>query len=419
MADVAKYEKNKIIVGDFVFKLEGNSFVNGWKWAWNKAEISEEYNNLAMRLMNLHNEFYGQFINREIEEYVTAKALVYCDKGGKERQYDELISHGVTASNGQAVLTCKDCDFGENLLGWFGKCEVDHSTYKIPGLEDQRVWINDTHSCFPILEKEWRQKEGDLAIAEDETGENFVDALRSSAYLTCMYGGEIRVKNIPDKPEEEEKEDKCECIDGWLKLYKEKTIPEAGRYVPKHKKAKNYDWAMPEDVSEHHTEEWFQNESWASKDIKEKGGSFVVNKTSNNLYIDGEGRYWVAVGPSVVNDDYIHGSKDKDVDASQVFYGTKMDVLVEEQDTEERYYIRIVNGDTKEHSAPEGLYQTGVPFNESRSTDLESAGNTVEFMGYHIIQIPDGKGGERSSVNITNNYRLIGIYVYDGEFNYE
>ena len=419
MAGEAKYEKKKIIVGDFIFGLEGNSFTNRWRWFWEKAEISEEYENLAMKMMNLHNEFYGQFKNRKIEEYVTANTYVYCDKGEKERLWGKAISHGVIGSNGQAVLTCKDCDLEKELGGWFGTCEIDHSTYEIPGMENRKIWTKSAHSCFPILEQEWRQEEGELAIAIDETGENFADALRSGAYLTCMYGGIIRVKDILDKIEEEEKEDEYELIDGWLRLYKEQTIPGEGRFVPKHDDANTWDWAMPEDVSGNYTEDWFQEESWACKDIKGKGGGVVVSKTSNNLYVDGEGRYWVAVGPNVVNPNYVHESDEKSVDVNKVFYGTKMDVLVENQYTGERYYVRTVNGDTKEHSAPDGLYQTGIPFQSSRPKDTEGAGNTVEFIGYHITEKTFEDGKVKSSINITNNYRLIGIYVYDGEFNYE
>lgn len=416
MAGEAKYEKKKIIVGDFVFGLEGNSFTNRWKWFWNKAEISDEYEELAMELMNLHNEFYGQFKNREIEEYVTTNAFVYCDKGQKEKLLDKVISHGVIASNEQAVLTCKDCDFTEDPRGCFGQCEIDHSTFKIPGMDNRRIWTKSANSCFPILEQEWRQKEGDLAIAEDEIGEIFVDALRIGAYLVCMYGGQIRVKDIPDKPEEEEKEDEFELIDGWLRLYKEETMPGVGRVVPRYSAAALHDWATPGDLSEKYTEDFFENESWASKDIRAKGGNFVVNKTSNNLYVDGEGRYWVAVGPNVVNPNYVHESNKENVDVSKVFYGTKMDVLVEDQYTGERYYVRVVNGEAKEHSAPEGLYQTGIPFNSSRLGNKDGAGNTVEFMGY---QISNFENSTRSTVNVTNNYILIEIHVYDREYNYE
>lgn len=421
MAGEVKYDKNKIIAGDVVFGLEGFSLKNRWNWFWNKEELSEKYERMAMQLMNRHYEFYEQFQDREIEEYVTNGAFVRCSNSEMDlcTGLCNVIEHGVITSNGQAVLTCKDCTTSEGFNGDFGKCKVDHSTYKIPGMEES-AWVGNPHSCFPILEKEWRLRNSDLAIAVDVKGEDFVDALRSSAYLVCMYGGEITVIDIPDKPEEEEKEDEFELIDGWLRLYKEQTIPGEGRFVPKHEDADVYDWAMEGELSEKHSEEnWFRNTSPVSQDIRGKGEEFTVKKTSNNLYVDGEGRYWVAVGPNVVNPNHSLEYVKHDIDPSEVFYGTKMDVLVEGQYTGERYYVRVVIGETKEHSAPHGLFQTGKPFNTRRPEKPESAGNTVEFMGYHIVQIPTGEESSRSSVNITNNYRLIGIYVYDGDFNYE
>ena len=49
---------------------------------------------------------------------------------------------------------------------------------------------------------------------------------------------------------------------------------------------------------------------------------------------------------------------------------------------------------------------------ESRPT-VERDGSTVEFLGYDIL-LKDGK----SSVNVTNNYKLIELIVYDGGENY-
>lgn len=45
---------------------------------------------------------------------------------------------------------------------------------------------------------------------------------------------------------------------------------------------------------------------------------------------------------------------------------------------------------------------------ESRPT-VEGDGSTVEFLGYDIL-LKDGK----SSVNVTNNYNLIELIVYNG-----
>jgi hypothetical protein len=54
-----------------------------------------------------------------------------------------------------------------------------------------------------------------------------------------------------------------------------------------------------------------------------------------------------------------------------------------------------------------------------RPTDIKGAGNTVEFLGYDITEKTFENGKVKSSINITNNYKIIGLYVYDGEFNYE
>lgn len=101
-----------------------------------------------------------------------------------------------------------------------------------------------------------------------------------------------------------------------------------------------------------------------------------------------------------------------------------MDIMVQCEKEGEHYgeifYIPVVVGDAKEHSYPDGLYQTGVPFNEKRVVDLKSAGNTVEFIGSDI-QEKIYKEGEKakSCINVTNDYRIMEIIVYDGVYNYE
>lgn len=50
----------------------------------------------------------------------------------------------------------------------------------------------------------------------------------------------------------------------------------------------------------------------------------------------------------------------------------------------------------------------GVPFSSSGTTVIGD-GSTVEFMGYDIVE---------NSVNLTNNYKLIEMIVYDGVTNY-
>lgn len=50
--------------------------------------------------------------------------------------------------------------------------------------------------------------------------------------------------------------------------------------------------------------------------------------------------------------------------------------------------------------------------NTDPNDPLNPTGNTVEFIGYQIK-----KDGDKSSVNCTNSYRLVGMYVYDGVYN--
>lgn len=206
-------------------------------------------------------------------------------------------------------------------------------------------------------------------------------------------------------------ENECIIIDNWLYLFSEPTVSSEGRHVLKHPDAANYDWAMPEELSGKNNELWFEKISPASEQIESNGGVLVARLNENNLYTDSEGRYWVAVGPNVMNPD--HQPERVQVTAEEMHYGTKLDIVVEDGNGV-RFYIPAVVGDAKEHSYPDGLYQTGVPFDINRGI-VESNPNTVEFIGYHIVK------NERnvSSVNVTNNYRLIEIIVYDGILNYE
>jgi hypothetical protein len=89
-------------------------------------------------------------------------------------------------------------------------------------------------------------------------------------------------------------------------------------------------------------------------------------KTTNNLYVDDTGRYWIAVGPNVMNPNFTGNNiTDKDMQ-----YGTKLDIVVLDETINTKYYIPAVVGDTKEHSAPNGIYQTGVPFDHNIDQQL-------------------------------------------------
>lgn len=186
---------------------------------------------------------------------------------------------------------------------------------------------------------------------------------------------------------------------------------------------------MPEEINNY-------PKGTAATDIKSRGGAIELFQAKNNTYMDSEGRYWVGLGPTVMNPSHSKTAR-VGVKAAEMKYGTKLDIMVADEDGK-IYYIPAVSGDGKEHSFPDGLYQTGVPFdNVGRSIDykkdennnyiLDAQGNKiineqknmVEFIGKNITKkVYVGNNDPKSSINVTNNYSLIKIIVYDGVVNY-
>lgn len=93
-----------------------------------------------------------------------------------------------------------------------------------------------------------------------------------------------------------------------------------------------------------------------------------------------------------------HKSNEK-VTIDEMKYGTKLDIVVLDEDTNTNYYIPAVVGDVKEHTWPNGLYQTGKQIPTGTLSIGNDDGSTIEFMG----KTREG----------TDNYKLVEIIVYD------
>lgn len=102
--------------------------------------------------------------------------------------------------------------------------------------------------------------------------------------------------------------------------------------------------------------------------------------------------------------------------AENYVYGTKMDIHVKDRMGNE-YYIPAVLGNLKEHSGPDGLYQTGLAIPSGKETGGHADRSMVEFMGDNISKEIVG-GQLKSLVNRSNNYEILEIIVYDGVLNY-
>jgi len=191
----------------------------------------------------------------------------------------------------------------------------------------------------------------------------------------------------------------------WIRLYGEPTVSGTGRSVITNtdKEARKYDWAAPEELNGTGIA---QNKlpKIAQEVIERSDAIPTVNLESNNIYSDAEGRYWVAVGPNVMNPNH---QKNATVTEAEMQYGTKIDIKVLDESSNTYYYIPAVVADVKNHTYPDGLYQTGKAFPDGTLAPDNIDGSSVEFMGWNI-----------TSVNLTNNYRLVEIIIYDGVVNY-
>lgn len=199
-----------------------------------------------------------------------------------------------------------------------------------------------------------------------------------------------------------------------MRLYSSPTVSGTGRPDAKHSNANNYDWGMPEELKKGNNPENFSTNSMAATMINASGGILTVKKESNNVYTDDDGRYWIAVGPDFMNPSH---TSTMQIKPANMNYGTKIDIHVVGQYDGKDYYIPAVVGDAKEHSKPDGLYQTGVPFDPNRPT-VSGDGSSVEFIGYDIKTFVDANGNNKSTVNYTNDYKLIELIIYDGIVNY-
>lgn len=158
-----------------------------------------------------------------------------------------------------------------------------------------------------------------------------------------------------------------EPINGWLQLYDGSSVENDGRIVAIPDEAVANKWAMKENLE--------QINPYALKEIE--GENDVIIGEYGEL-IDKEGRYWVAVGPKVMNENH---KADESCTASEMLYGTKMDVVVCDSKGNE-YYIPCIVGDCKNHTYPNGIYQTGYSFPNGEEYASDNVDDSiVEFCG--------------------------------------
>ena len=230
--------------------------------------------------------------------------------------------------------------------------------------------------------------------------------------------GEAASKGMKNNCYQPEKGSKVRTEDGWLDLYNAPTVEGKGRPV-----------SIPDDRPRSRSElkdrygantapSWKSYEAVygeehnylgedADRVVREKDPRLVRRADDYGMIrteIDGIDRYWVAVGPKVMDESYsITGRRPQ---AEDVKVGTFIDVILRDSNYN-IYFVPAIVGDAKEHTYPNGIYQTGTSWNTLDSSYAKkSDAAIIEFI--REPPVPDGD----TLIN-TPEFDILGIIVYD------
>ena len=408
---------DSIIAGDFTFELEGNCLRKFLKGIFKK-----QYQDIACDMMVKHYAFYEELNKVGIvkeEEYVTREATICCSNGTEVVQLDAYEDHGILAANGKPLMTCSDCEVNKNIYS-FGTCKCgDIYSESLPhpseeGEPDEHG--NVRYKCMPVLCGNWKQDTGDLLISE---GEEFVEALRSGAFLTCIYEGKITVIGIPEKEAEERKKIQ---ISSWLIAYEGEPTRTGGVEIDirteereklkenniKRDGISNVDWYSYEEYT---TEDGkLTINKYAVEQYKNIGGKVSEQPDVNGAFVNEKGRYWVAVGPEILSPGYNEQPvEEQTISDNQFKYGTEIDVVLQNSKDKSEVYIECIIGDVKAHTYPNGVFQTGDAYPNCSSKDDGSKhrnGSYIEF-------INEPKFEDNYINGNMSDYVVIDIIVYE------
>ena len=334
-------------------------------------------------------------------------------------QLDAYEDHGILAANEKPLMTCSDCEVNKNIY-LFGTCKCGNIySEKLPhpseeGEPDEHGKVR--YKCIPVLCGNWKQVTGNLLIAE---GENFVEALRSGAFLTCIYEGKITVIGIPEKEAEERKKIQ---ISSWLIAYEGEPTRTGGVEIDirteereklkenniKRDGISNVDWYSYEEYT---TEDGkLTINKYAVEQYKNIGGKVSEQPDVNGAFVNEKGRYWVAVGPEILSPGYNEQPvEEQTISDNQFKYGTEIDVVLQNSKDKSEVYIECIIGDVKAHTYPNGVFQTGDAYPNCSSKDDGSKhrnGSYIEF-------INEPKFEDNYINGNMSDYVVIDIIVYE------
>lgn len=257
--------------------------------------------------------------------------------------------------------------------------------------------------------------------------------------------------------EAEGKGDKVKTVDGWLELYDAPTEKSSSSsyYVNTALARSDIQEDVASKVSNMNSTSvpraWSSIEYYsATNDGSERKMHGVKWEIGTGTAATKNGRYLIAVAPGIVNENYWQKTGGIGNSSSWYDYGSKkMDLVVIERSSGTQYYIPVTTGDSKAHSFPYGISQTGVRIPglasenlvgsdfssdaairnfgtakdygsalDSYSIKLQSnTGYTIsQWLAHGVVEWCSPGGGKSVASsrisNLHNNYDLLGIIVY-------
>lgn len=195
-----------------------------------------------------------------------------------------------------------------------------------------------------------------------------------------------------------------ELIDGWLQLYDGPTVASDSAYevhIPLESDgvAGGYTarrWSMGEGDGVGYNP--YIRDSYSDKaNNVGPGGVGRVNSS---------GRYWVALGPNVTNQDFKCDSSGAGAGAGEwKVDGKFIDVVLKSVTDGKEYYLPVVLGDSKAHTAPTGIVQSG--------THIHNADNHPENDDDSIVEFTYCDPRKASALN--SKFEIVKMIVYPAQ----
>lgn len=188
---------SKSVVGKEVW-FQGEDFTFIYTMDRTGSKISEENIAKIVDLLYKHQNLIS-CLNKE-NEFVTRGSVLYCTGGTKLSVLDIPFDHAI--DNYYASLgTCKDCQNDSNITN-FGGCKFpspeNYPERVTVTVDTTDMRIREMEKCVPILGESWQSEKGDISVKVwDYWDRKYYDAVTTGSYLTCYYGGLIKVLKVP------------------------------------------------------------------------------------------------------------------------------------------------------------------------------------------------------------------------------